>query len=79
MQSDFFFITFAHAVKIFMGIHAYIYNCEVVAEACLFPVVMNYILKTQVLRKTQVMLDTNSGFKLCSGFEAKKSFDVKSV
>lgn len=46
MQSDFFFITFAHAVKIFMGIHAYIYNCEVVAEACLFPVIMNYILKT---------------------------------
>lgn len=34
------FIIFAHAVNILMGVHAYVYNCEVVAEACLFPVLL---------------------------------------
>lgn len=32
---------FAHAVNILMGVHAYIYKrSEVVAEACLFPVLL---------------------------------------
>jgi len=49
----YFLIIFTHANNILTGVYAYFYNCQAVAQACLFPVLLCTMLLKHRITESQ--------------------------